>query len=69
MIEQAANNSREQFGASPDLMRVYNDALIASLDAHNKLGAQTLSDDRINRGLLHLLMNQMQLYEFLRARR
>jgi type I restriction enzyme R subunit len=69
LVEQAANNSRDQFYASPDLMRVYTDALIASMDAHNKLGAQTLSDDRIKIGLLHLLMNQMNLYESLRARR
>jgi type I restriction enzyme R subunit len=67
--EQAENNSRDQFYASPDLMAVFNDAVIESMDAHNAMSKQVLDDERVKIGLLHLMMHQMGLYESLRARR
>ena len=67
--EQAENNTPEQFYASPDLLATFNDAIIASMDAHQSMSTQVLSDDRIKLGLLHLVMHQMGLYDYLRARR
>jgi type I restriction enzyme R subunit len=67
--EQAENNSEEQFRASPDLMSSYLEAVMDSMDAHNRMSAQVLNDDRVKFGLLHMIMHQMGLYDSLRARR
>jgi len=67
--EQAENNSEEQFHASPDLMSIYLEAVIESMDAHNRMSTQVLNDDKVKAGLLNLVLHNMNLYGFLRARR
>lgn len=68
LIQQASNNSKTQFSTSPDLSKQFLDAVIDALDVYNAMGEQTLSSERVQRGLLETLLGPAQLYEALRAR-
>ncbi|HUD51388.1 type I restriction endonuclease subunit R [Parvibaculum sp.] len=68
LIQQASNNSKTQFSASPDLSKQFLDAVIDALDVYNAMGEQTLNSERVQRGLLETLLGPAQLYEALRAR-
>ena len=46
LAEQAANNSEERFGLG-DFKNVFTDTVIESMDAHNNIAKQLLSDERI----------------------
>ncbi len=66
--EQAANNTKEQFAASPDLSKGLVDAIIESHDAHSAMSEQALSSKSVQDGLLRLLLDYTRLYDDLRAR-
>ena len=66
--QQAANNTKEQFSNSPDLMPLAADAVMGSLDANNSLGAQALNSPIVLRGMVDYLLDHSKLYETLRAR-
>ena len=66
--QQAANNTKEQFSNSPDLMPLAADAVMGSLDANNSLGAQALNSPMVMRGMVNYLLDHSSLYETLRAR-
>ena len=68
LVQQAANNSKEQFASSPDLTRVFIDALIDSHSAQNNLSLQALNSEQIQRELINLLLGPARLYESLRGR-
>jgi len=68
LIQQAANNSKEQFANSPDLSQALLHAIMDALDAHNSMSAQALSSERIREGLKDTLLGPAQLYEALRAK-
>lgn len=67
--QQAANNSKEQFAASPDLTKELESAIMDAYDAHTAMSQQALSSDAVRRGLLALLLDYTGLYDDLRARR
>lgn len=67
LVQQAANNSKEQFASSPDLTRVFIDALIDSHSAQGNLSLQALNSEQIQREVLHLLLGPARLYEALRG--
>lgn len=66
--QQAAANSKEQFGSSPDLGTALMDAIITALDAHQTMSSQALGSESIRDGMKDILLNQTGLYEELRER-
>jgi type I restriction enzyme R subunit len=65
--QQAANNSKPQFGTSPDISTELRNAIIGALDAHNAMSTQALNSPEIQRQLIDILLNHSGLYERLRA--
>lgn len=68
LIQQAANNSKEQFANSPDLSNALLNAIMDALDAHTSMSTQALDSQRVRDGLKDTLLGPAQLYETLRAR-
>lgn len=64
--EQAQNNSKEQFAASPDLTREILNAIIGASDAHAALSRQALGSEQTRLGLKEILLNYAGLYEELK---
>jgi type I restriction enzyme R subunit len=65
--QQAVNNTKEQFANSPDLMREFRDATMASLDAHTSMATTLLNSPAAQKAMLDILLNHSQLWEFLRG--
>ena len=68
LVQQAANNSKEQFANSPDLKDAILNAIMDALDAHTTMSTQALGSDRVREGLKDVLLGPAQLWETLRAR-
>ncbi len=68
LIQQAANNSKEQFANSPDLSQALIHAIMDALDAHTTMSTQALGSERVREGLKDTLLGPAQLYEALRQR-
>ncbi|MCP3728396.1 DEAD/DEAH box helicase family protein [Paraburkholderia sp. CNPSo 3272] len=68
LVQQAANNSKEQFSSSPDLKEALMHAIIDAFDAHTTMSKQALDSERVRDGLKDILLGPAQLYEALRAR-
>ena len=68
LVEQAANNTKEQFAASPDLAKEMLNAIMDALGAHTSMSNQALSSERVRDGLKDVLLGPGQLYEALRER-
>jgi type I restriction enzyme R subunit len=68
LVQQAANNTKEQFANSPDLSQAILNAIMDALDAHTAMSSQALNSQRIQEGLKDTLLGPAQLYEALRAR-
>ena len=64
--QQAANNSKEQFGSSPDLDSELLNAIMSALDAHTTMSTQALNSPEVRRGLKDILLNYAGLYDRLR---
>ncbi|MGL5016920.1 MAG: type I restriction endonuclease subunit R [Luteolibacter sp.] len=65
--QQAVNNTKEQFANSPDLMREFRDATMASLDAHTSMATTLLNSPAAQKAMLDILLNHSKLWEFLRG--
>ena len=68
LVQQAANNTKEQFANSPDLSNELLNAIMDALAAHNTMSKQALESERVRSGLRDILLGPAQLYEALRAR-
>lgn len=68
LMNQAANNSKEQFSNSPDLAKALLEAIMDAYEAHTTMSTQALNSERIRDGLKHILLGPAQLYEALRER-
>jgi len=68
LVQQAANNTKEQFANSPDLSNELLNAIMDALAAHNTMSKQALESDRVRSGLREILLGPAQLYEALRSR-
>jgi type I restriction enzyme R subunit len=68
LVQQAANNTKEQFASSPDLQHELTSAIISALDAHTLMSTQALNSDVVRAGILDILLNHAQLHEALRKR-
>jgi type I restriction enzyme R subunit len=67
LVQQAANNSKEQFSVSPDLRTCLKEAIMAALDAHTTMSTQALQSDAKQEELLSILLGPAGLYESLRS--
>lgn len=67
LAQQAANNAKEQFAASPNLSSELIDAIIDSYAAHSAMSKQALESEEIQSSLLSLLLGSGQLWETLRG--
>ena len=68
LVEQAANNTKEQFANSPDLSKALVDAIMDAFAAHETMSSQALNSERVREGLKDVLLGPAQLYESLRER-
>jgi type I restriction enzyme R subunit len=68
LVQQAANNTKEQFASSPDLSNELLNAIMDALAAHNTMSKQALESERVRNGLRDILLGPAQLYEALRSR-
>jgi type I restriction enzyme R subunit len=68
LVQQAANNTKEQFANSPDLSSELMNAIMDALAAHNTMSKQALESKKVRSGLRDILLGPAQLYETLRER-
>ncbi len=68
LVQQATNNSKEQFANSPDLKDAILDAIMDAFAAHETMSKQALDSDKVRDGLKDVLLGPGQLYERLRER-
>ncbi|MDD4964853.1 MAG: DEAD/DEAH box helicase family protein [Gallionella sp.] len=68
LVQQANNNTKEQFANSPDLANELMNAIMDALSAHSSLSKQALGSEKVRRGLKDVLLGPAQLYEALRER-
>lgn len=68
LVQQASNNTKEQFASSPDLSGMILFAIMDALDAHQTMSKQALDSERIRNGLRDILLGPGKLYESLRER-
>ena len=66
LLQQAANNTKEQFATSPDLDSELDNAIMAALDAHTSMSTQALNSPAVRRGIKDILLNHSRLWEALR---
>jgi len=68
LVQQANNNTKEQFANSPDLANELMNAIMDALSAHSSLSKQALGSEKVRSGLKDVLLGPAQLYEALRER-
>ena len=68
LVEQAVNNTKEQFDNSPDLLKVLIDAAMDAEAAHTLMSRQTLQSAATQRDLLAIALREGRLWERLRAK-
>lgn len=68
LIEQAVNNTKEQFASSPDLDARIMDAVMDALSAFSSMSKQALESAKIRADIKAILLGPAKLYEGLRAR-
>ena len=66
LMQQATNNTKEQFANSPDLKTELMNAIIGALDAHTAMSSQALASETVRNRLKDVLLNHARLYEDLR---
>jgi len=57
LAEQAAANTKEQFGASPDYKAVMLDSVADGLDKYQEMAKQVLNSERVQEGLSEILLD------------
>jgi type I restriction enzyme R subunit len=68
LAEQAANNTKEQFAASPDLANELLAAVMDALNAHTEMSKQALDSASLREKMKSVLLGPGMLWEGLRAR-
>lgn len=68
LVQQATNNTKEQFANSPDLTNEIMNAIIDAFTAHTAMSKQALDSEKVRQGLKDILLGPAQLYETLRSR-
>ncbi len=67
LVQQAANNTKEQFSNSPDLANELMNAIIDAFEAHSSMSKQALDSEKVRQGLREILLGPANLYEALRS--
>ena len=68
LAEQAANNTKEQFAASPDLANEIMSAVMDALSAHTAMSKQALESENLRNDMKDVLLGAGKLWEDLRVR-
>jgi len=68
LVQQAVNNTKEQFANSPDLANGILNAIMDAFAAHSTMSKQALDSEKVRSGLKDILLGPAKLYEALRAR-
>jgi type I restriction enzyme R subunit len=66
--EQAANNTKEQFAASPDLANEILGAVMDALTAHTAMSKQALESEKLRADMKDVLLGAGKLWEGLREK-
>lgn len=66
--EQAANNTKEQFAASPDLANEILGAVMDALTAHTAMSKQALESEKLRADMKEVLLGAGKLWEGLSER-
>jgi type I restriction enzyme, R subunit len=68
LAEQAMNNTKEQFAASPDLANEIMNAVMDALTAHSAMSKQALDSQQLRDDMKDVLLGAGQLWEGLREK-
>lgn len=68
LVQQATNNTKEQFANSPDLANVLMNAILDAFAAHTTMSKQAIDSEKVRHGLKDILLGPAQLYEALRGK-
>ncbi|MFC5300890.1 type I restriction endonuclease subunit R [Azospira restricta] len=68
LVQQAANNTKEQFANSPDLSNELMNAILDAFAAHTTMSKQAIDSEKVRNGLKDILLGPAQLYEALKGR-
>jgi len=68
LVQQASNNTKEQFSNSPDFAVELMNAIMDALSAHTTMSTQALDSEKVRGGLKDILLGPAKLYESLRER-
>lgn len=68
LVQQAANNTKEQFANSPDFDAAMLNAIMDAFAANSSMSKQALDSKRVQAGLKEILLGPAQLYEALKER-
>ena len=68
LVQQAMNNTKEQFSNSPDFTSEQLNAIIDAFDAFSSMSKQALDSEKVRQGLKHILLGPAELYEALRSK-
>ena len=66
LVQQASNNTKEQFSNSPDFANELMNAIMDALSAHTTMSKQALDSEKVRSGLKDILLGPARLYEALR---
>jgi len=66
LVQQAKNNTKEQFNGSPDITTELSNAIISSYDAHTEMSRQALNSAMLRDALKDILLTHGRLWERLR---
>jgi type I restriction enzyme R subunit len=67
LVQQAGNNTKEQFANSPDLANEILNAIMDAFAAHTSMSKQALDSEKVRDGLRDILLGPAKLYEALRS--
>ncbi|MBD1203450.1 MAG: hypothetical protein H9533_04855 [Rhodobacteraceae bacterium] len=68
LVQQATQNSKEQFSNSPALTQAILHAIIDAFEAHSNMSKQALDSSSVREGLKDVLLGPGKLYESLRSK-
>ncbi len=68
LVQQATNNTKEQFANSPISSSELMNAIMDAFAAHSTMSKQALDSEKVRSGLRDILLGPAQLYEALRER-
>ncbi|HET6720564.1 MAG TPA: hypothetical protein VFH22_12995 [Rhodocyclaceae bacterium] len=68
LVQQASNNTKEQFANSPDLANELMNAIMDAFAAHTTMSKQAIDSEKVRHGLKDILLGPAQLYEALRGK-